>query len=66
MQPSERTEQVPAKKNKHILLLSGEGLGGIPALVRSRMKFVDGQGVQMELTVRSKSDDVSIALASAI
>lgn len=66
MQACDRTDQAPGKKTKHILLLSGEFLGAVPVMARSRMKFVEGQGVQMELTIRSKSDDVSIALAGAI
>jgi len=66
MQACDRTDKVPAKKSKHILLLSGNFIGGIPVLVRSRMKFVEGQGVQMELTVRSGNDDVSTSIASAM
>jgi len=66
MQPCERSDKVPAKKSKHILLLSGNFYGNISVLVRGRMKFVEGQGVQMELTVRSTSDDVSTLVASAI
>ncbi len=38
----------------------------VPVVVRCRMKFVEGAGVQMELTVRSTSDDVSTAVAAAI
>jgi hypothetical protein len=30
------------------------------------MKFVENQGVAMELTVRSASDDVSVLVASAV
>jgi len=66
MQPLEASEKVPAKRTKHILYLAGTFLGGIPVLSRVRMKFEEGQGVQMELTVRSTNDDVSTAIASAI
>ena len=66
MQACERTDQVSAKRSKHILLLSGNFLGGVPVLARVRMKAVEGQGVQMELTVRSTNDDVSTTVASAI
>jgi len=66
MQPCDRSGQVPAKKTKHILLLSGNFIGNVPVLVRVRMKQAEGQGVQMELTVRSTNDDVSTAIASAI
>jgi len=66
MGAAERTDQVASKKTKHILLLTGEFLGGIPVVARARMKFTEGQGVQMELTTRSKSDDVSMAIVSSI
>jgi len=69
MQAADRTEQVPPKKSKHILLLSGNFItpeATVPALVRVRMMFTEGQGAQMELAVRSTNDDVSTAVASAI
>jgi len=66
MQPCERSDQVPAKKTKHTLFLSGVFLGEIPVLARTRMKFEEGAGVQIELTVRSNNDDISTLLASAI
>lgn len=65
MQPAERTDRVPAKRNKHVLYLSGNFIGDVPVLVRARMKQAD-QGVQMELTVRSTNADVSTLVASAI
>jgi len=66
MQPVENSEKVPAKRSKHILYLAGNFIGHIPVLSRVRMKFDEGQGVQMELTVRSSNDDVSTAIAAAI
>jgi len=66
MQACDRTDKIAAKKNKHILYLSGNFIGNVSVLVRARMKQTEGQGVQMELTVRSTNDDVSTAVASAI
>jgi len=66
MQPCERTDQVPAKRTKHILLLSGSFIGGVPVLVRARMKAAEGAGVLVELAVRSGSADVSSLVASAM
>eukprot|EP01119_Soliformovum_irregulare_P006120 TRINITY_DN1789_c0_g1_i1.p1 TRINITY_DN1789_c0_g1~~TRINITY_DN1789_c0_g1_i1.p1 ORF type:complete len:880 (+),score=318.49 TRINITY_DN1789_c0_g1_i1:276-2642(+) len=66
MQPCDRTEKTQPKKSKHILLLSGNFIGDVPALARCRMKLTETAGVQIELTVRSASDDASTALASAI
>jgi hypothetical protein len=69
MQACDRTDSVPAKRSKHILYLSGNFILSdelVPTVVRARMKFTEGQGVQMELTVRSPNDDVSTAVASAI
>jgi len=66
MQPCDRTEKVAPKHTKHILLLSGTFAGGVPVLVESRMKFTEGQGVAMQMTVRSGSDDVSTIIASSI
>lgn len=66
MAPSDNSDNVPAKRSKHILYLSGTFIGNIPVLVRARMKFVEGQGVQTEITVRSSNDDVSTLIAGAI
>jgi len=66
MQPCDRSDKIPAKKTKHVLYLSGNFIGNVPVLVRARMKQAEGQGVTMELTVRSTNDDVSTAVASAI
>jgi coatomer subunit gamma len=66
MAACDRSDQVSAKRTKHILYLAGSFAGEVPVAVRSRMKFVEGAGVQMELTVRSSNDDVSMTVASAI
>lgn len=66
MQACDRSDKIPSKKTKHILYLSGNFTGNVPVLVRARMKQTENQGVTMELTVRSTSDDVSTAVASAI
>lgn len=66
MQPCEKTEVVPPKRTKHILLLSGTFADGAPALVRIRMKMDDAApGVSMELTVRSSSPEASRLLSTA-
>jgi len=62
----DKTESVPPKRTKHILLLCGTFVDGAPALVRIRMKMDDSApGVSMELTVRSTSPHASRLLASA-
>lgn len=67
MQPVDGTEKVPPKKTKHTLYLSGRFVGDIQVLARARMRQGDaGQGVAMELTVRSVDKDLSTAIASAI
>eukprot|EP00026_Physarum_polycephalum_P002420 Phypoly_transcript_02426.p1 GENE.Phypoly_transcript_02426~~Phypoly_transcript_02426.p1 ORF type:complete len:876 (+),score=148.66 Phypoly_transcript_02426:67-2694(+) len=67
MQPIDRSDQVPPKRSKHILFLAGRFVGDIQVLARARMKQGDaGQGVAMELTVRSIDKDLSTAIASAI
>lgn len=66
MQAVEQSDKVSAKKTKHILYLSGTFLGDIPVLVQAKMKFEESQGVAMEMTVRSTSDDVSTTVAAAI
>ncbi len=58
--------QVPAKKTKHVLFLSGVFLGGVPALVRARLRKADGEGVDVELTVRSGHKLVSDILVGSM
>jgi coatomer protein complex subunit gamma len=66
MQPCERTDQVPPKKSQHILRLSGNFIGGVPVLVRARMKAVENAGVVVELAVRSTNADVSAMVEYAM
>eukprot|EP01121_Diplochlamys_sp_Union-15-3_P013035 TRINITY_DN3990_c0_g1_i2.p1 TRINITY_DN3990_c0_g1~~TRINITY_DN3990_c0_g1_i2.p1 ORF type:complete len:700 (+),score=124.59 TRINITY_DN3990_c0_g1_i2:312-2102(+) len=66
MQPCDRTETIPPKRTKHILLLSGLAVGGIPILARVRMKVNPSGGVSMELTVRSNDAELSSQIASAM
>jgi len=68
MQPIDRSDQVPPKKKGHVLYLAGRFVGDIPVLARARMKqdSAAGQGVAMELTVRSPDKNLSTAIAEAI
>jgi len=66
MQACDRTDKVKPKTNKHIMLLSGNYLGGIPVVVEAKMKFTEGQGVGMQMTVRSTNEDISTTIAAAI
>ena len=67
MQAVEGSDLVKPKAKKHILYLSGMFVGGVPVLVRVRMRLAkDGSGVNMEVTVRSPSETVSNTLALAI
>jgi len=67
MQPSDRSDVVPPKKTKHVLFLAGRFVGDVQVLARARMRLGEaGQGVAMELTVRSIDKDLSTAIASAI
>lgn len=58
--PCDKSDRVPPKKNKHAVYMSGAFLGGVPTLVRARLKRDDGsKGVDVELTVRSGHKVVS-------
>ncbi len=63
MQPCDRSDNVSAKENKHILLLSGTWMPGIPTLARVRMRVKEGSGVLVELAVRSSDAGVSAFLS---
>ncbi|KAM9389574.1 coatomer subunit gamma-2 [Phaethornis superciliosus] len=54
MQPCERSDKVPENKNSHTLYLAGVYRGGCDVLVRSRLAL--GDGVTMQVTVRSKEE----------
>uniref|UniRef100_A0A8C9LDB3 Coatomer subunit gamma n=1 Tax=Pavo cristatus TaxID=9049 RepID=A0A8C9LDB3_PAVCR len=63
MQPCERSDKVPENKNSHTLYLAGVYRGGCDVLVRSRLAL--GDGVTMQVTVRSKEEmPVDVILAS--
>uniref|UniRef100_A0A8C5TWZ2 Coatomer subunit gamma n=1 Tax=Malurus cyaneus samueli TaxID=2593467 RepID=A0A8C5TWZ2_9PASS len=63
MQPCERSDKVPENKNSHTLYLAGVYRGGSDVLVRSRLAL--GDGVTMQVTVRSKDEtSVDVILAS--
>ncbi|XP_073185005.1 coatomer subunit gamma-2 isoform X1 [Lepidochelys kempii] len=63
MQPCERSDKVPENKNSHTLYLAGVYRGGYDVLVRSRLAL--GDGVTMQVTVRSKDETpVDVILAS--
>ncbi|XP_039375759.1 coatomer subunit gamma-2 isoform X1 [Mauremys reevesii] len=62
MQPCERSDKVPENKNSHTLYLAGVYRGGYDVLVRSRLAL--GDGVTMQVTVRSKDETpVDVILA---
>ncbi|XP_061202819.1 coatomer subunit gamma-2-like [Neopsephotus bourkii] len=63
MQPCERSDKVPENKKSHTLYLAGVYRGGCDVLVRSRLAL--GDGVTMQVTVRSKEETpVDVILAS--
>uniref|UniRef100_A0A8U8CK67 Coatomer subunit gamma n=1 Tax=Geospiza parvula TaxID=87175 RepID=A0A8U8CK67_GEOPR len=63
MQPCERSDKVPENKNSHTLYLAGVYRGGCDVLLRSRLAL--GDGVTMQVTVRSKDEtSVDVILAS--
>jgi len=64
MLPCDRTEKV-SREDRHVLLLSGTFVSGAAVLARIRMKADAGQGVSMELAVRSPDPSASSLLATA-
>ncbi|XP_074998083.1 coatomer subunit gamma-2 isoform X2 [Calonectris borealis] len=63
LQPCERSDKVPENKNSHTLYLAGVYRGGCDVLVRSRLAL--GDGVTMQVTVRSKEETpADVILAS--
>lgn len=64
MQPCERSDKVPEGKSAHTLWLSGVYRGGHDVLVRSKLAM--GDGVTMQITVRSTDPSASEVIASAV
>lgn len=64
MQPCERTDRVPEGKSSHVLLLAGVYRGNQDVLVKTRLAF--DQGVTMNIVVRSKDENVSEVILSAV
>ncbi|XP_071442422.1 coatomer subunit gamma [Hetaerina americana] len=58
MAACERSDRVPEGRSAHTLLLSGVFRGGFEVLVRAKLALV-GDGVTMQLTVRSTNPDVA-------
>jgi coatomer protein complex subunit gamma len=67
MQPCDGSDQVPPKKTKHALYLSGTYLSGSKILVRARMMLdPSGTSVGLQLTVRSDNPELSKFITQAI
>jgi len=64
MAPCEKSGKVPDDKTQHALFLSGIYYGQVPVLVRAR--FNVDQGVNMELCVRSTSQELSLLIIQAV
>ncbi|XP_029821468.1 coatomer subunit gamma-2 [Manacus vitellinus] len=64
MQPCERSDKVPENKNSHTLYLAGVYRGGCDVLVRARLAL--GDGVTMQVTVRSKDEAAVDVILAAV
>uniref|UniRef100_A0A1B6DU23 Coatomer subunit gamma n=3 Tax=Clastoptera arizonana TaxID=38151 RepID=A0A1B6DU23_9HEMI len=64
MQPAERSDKVPQGKSAHTLYLAGNFRGGHNVLVRSKLAL--GDGVTMQLTVRSSDQNVGDLVLSTV
>ncbi len=64
MQPCERSDKVLEGKSSHTLFLAGVFRGGYDVLVRAKLAL--GDGVTMQITVRSEDPNVSEILAAAV
>ena len=64
MQPCERSDKVPEGKSSHTLYLAGVFRGGHEVLVRAKLAL--GDGVTMQLAVRSVDPHVSEIIAGAV
>ncbi|CAH1784771.1 unnamed protein product [Owenia fusiformis] len=64
MQPCERSDKVPEGKSSHTLYLAGVYRGGHDILARAKLAM--GDGVTMQITVRSTDPHASEVIASAV
>lgn len=64
MQPAERSDRVPQGKSSHTLFLAGVFRGGHGVLVRAKLAL--GEGVTMQLTVRSTEAQVAELVISTV
>nr|CAD7411236.1 unnamed protein product [Timema cristinae] len=64
MQPVERSDKVVEGKSSHTLYLAGLFRGGHDVLVRAKLAL--GDGVTMQLTVRSTDPDIAELVTSAV
>jgi len=63
--------KIPPGETKHIMFLSGSFVDvptgdPVPILGRIRMRFMQGQGVVLELVIRCKSEELAQLIANAI
>ncbi|KAL1137720.1 hypothetical protein AAG570_009416, partial [Ranatra chinensis] len=65
MQPADRSDKVPADKSSHTLFLAGVFRGGINVLVRAKLAL-GGDGVTMQLTVKSTCPEVAELITSIV
>eukprot|EP01105_Mastigella_eilhardi_P005847 TRINITY_DN17549_c0_g1_i1.p1 TRINITY_DN17549_c0_g1~~TRINITY_DN17549_c0_g1_i1.p1 ORF type:complete len:915 (-),score=287.02 TRINITY_DN17549_c0_g1_i1:59-2746(-) len=67
MQPCDRSEKVEDRATKHILFMAGRFVGDVPVMGRVRMRLDPrGNGVNLELIVRSTNAALSQLIASSI
>ncbi|NXA13832.1 COPG2 protein, partial [Sapayoa aenigma] len=64
MQPCERSDKVPENKNSHTLCLAGLHRGGWVVLLRARLAL--GDGVTMQVTVRSKDRTAADVILASV
>lgn len=65
MHPCEGSDSVKDKATTHTLLLSGIYVGGAKVVCRCRM-LLGGEGVTLEVAVRSSDSDVARRIADAV
>ncbi|XP_013409237.1 coatomer subunit gamma-2-like [Lingula anatina] len=64
MQPCERSDKIPEGKSSHTLYLAGVYRGGHDILVRAKLAM--GDGVTMQITVRSTDPHAAEVISSAV